>query len=134
MTATILPIDQQTKLIHDVSLAHAQVMAADPINGLDLSPLYRSILVFRLALPDIAANADAFYDDDFASETDMRDLYPDGFQLVALFVMIDMLGLEKANTLSNIISSLDALGNDLSDLYSYAATYNVNNGQFDLKA
>jgi hypothetical protein len=132
MTSTILPVGQQAKLIQDISLAYAQVMAADPINGLDLSPLYNSFLIFRLALPDIAASADGFYDDDFANEVDMRELYPDGFQLVSLFVMLDVLGLEKANSLSSVISSLDALGEDLSDLYSYAATYNGDNGQFDL--
>ena len=133
MSTIILPIDQQAKLIEDVAKSYAGLLDSDiREEGINFRPFDEAIKNLKQAVPEIAAHAEGFYYDDMATESDMRELYPDGFQLVTLFVLLDALAFNEAKTLGHVISTLEALGNDVADLSSYAATWNYENGQFDL--
>lgn len=133
MTVIALTVDQQAKLIEDISVAYSGLLNTNiRTNGINFAAFDEAIGNLKVALPDVAAHAQGFYFDDMASEADMRDIYPEGFLLIALFVLIDAIAFAETTTLAGLTSVLDALGNDVADLSSYAATWNYENGQFDL--
>jgi len=97
--------------------------------AIDLSGLIAANQQLRELLPQEAAQADEFVNDEFADSRDYEQVF-ENLSLVAMYVMMGVPQLVDSKSFSSFNHLLTRLVDDVSDLTSWTSNFDINYGVF----
>lgn len=120
----------QDSLIENIANGLHEVYASDITKGVNFTPLTDAVDELRSNYPELAKVADNLHN---GISEDVEEDH-EGFELVAIYVMEQTLSLiKRGKHLASAVNLLTDLSNDISDLSTYASTYDFELDSFTVK-